>query len=386
MRRSVGIARLLMGFSLAIVAAGELPAQSVLSTRGLGFPAQPVDARARALGGTAAGLPGAEITWANPASAVGLLAPGLVFGYQYDSFSADDAADSFSGKSVRFPLVLAAIPAGERFVVQAGFGSFLDQNWRIIERDTLYLTPDTVAVQDWWQSEGGVTRLRFAVGAAVVSNLSVGVALDAYTGSANRLLGRAFPGEGRPACCATEWNFRGLGGTVGAHWSPGNDMGAGISVGFGGTLEADPRDSTGVASEFSLPLTVNGGASGRIAENLLVVVGGSWEGWSTLNPAMTDRGGARDSWSIAAGVEWDGATIGGTTLPLRLGVRSATLPFAWDDGAEAPAERALSFGTGLQLAGGAVLPSAFAEFGARDSGGLEESFWRFGLSVRVLGR
>ncbi len=388
MRRRLEVAGLVLMIGAAVASASELTAQSILTTRGLGYPTQPVDARARALGGSGIGLPGPELTWANPASSVGLLAPGLVFGYLYDNFSASDVTSSYSGKAVRFPLVLAAIPAGERLVIQGGFGSFLDQQWRVIEPDTLVLSGDTVPITDWWRSDGGVTRLRLGVGAALDWDLDMGIALDAYTGSVDRLIGRAFPGESQPACCAARWNYRGFGMSIGARWAPTGDTGIGASLSVGGKLRAEPRDSIGVPNEFSMPLILQGGASGRVAENVLVVLGGSWEGWSSLDDAMADRGGAQDTWSASAGVEWDGATIGGTALPLRLGYRVATLPFGWTDGGgDAPNERAFSLGTGMQLAGGAVFPNASLEFGGRDGGGgFEESFWRIGISVRVMGR
>lgn len=388
MSAGLRITALLFALGLAVAPATEAGAQSILSTRGLGFPIQPLDARARALGGATLGLAEPDVVWASPAAAVGLLAPTLVLGYEFTSFSAEAPGGSFNGKTVRFPLVLAAIPAGERIAFQIGFGSYLDQNWRMIENDTLFLAPDTVPVRDWWDSDGGVSRLRFGIAGEVRGNVSVGVGLDVYTGAVERLLGRAFPGEPRPACCLATWNFTGAGLTAGAHWSPTSDSGVAGSITYGGSLTADPADSVSASAEYELPITVQVGASGRLGTNLLVVVGADWTGWSSVDGELVGAGGAGDTWSANVGAEWDGMRIGNLPVPVRLGLRTAKLPFRWnDDSSGSLNERAFSLGAGFDLAGGGVRPNAFFEFGNRGGAdGFDESFWRFGASVRVLGR
>ncbi|MDR0786398.1 MAG: hypothetical protein LBG44_00780 [Gemmatimonadota bacterium] len=387
MRRSLEVVGMVVMLGLAVSSPREVEGQSLLSTRGLGYPLQPMDARSMALGRITLGLPGAELSWANPASAVGIPAPGIVFGYQYDNYSADIADGVHDGHTARFPILLAAIPAGERLVFQVGLAPYLDQNWRILEQDTLHLTPDTVPILDWNQSNGGVNRLRFAVGGAVSRNVNLGLSLDMYTGSVSRILGRTFPGEVQPACCLAQWDYQGLSTTLGAHWSPTSDTGVGVSLGFGGTLTADPRDSVTMRHKVDMPLTLQTGASGRIAANVLALAGASWEGWSSLSEAMAGQGGARDTWSASAGIEWDGVSIRKTPLPFRAGYRAGTLPFSWsEDGSDFPNERAFTLGTGLRLAGGAVLPNFSLEIGNRTGGDFKESYWRFGASVRVMGQ
>jgi hypothetical protein len=388
MRSGNRVTAILFALALIAGAAPEVGAQSVLSSRGLGFPIQPLDARARGLGGAALGLPEPSIDWSNPAAAVGLPAPAISFAHEFTSYSAEFPGGSINGKTVRFPLVLAAIPAGERVAFQIGFGSYLDQNWRIIEPDTLILSPDTVPVRDWWDSDGGVSRLRFGVGADVGRNVSLGVGVNVYTGAVERLVGRAFPSEPRPACCLATWNFSGLGLTAGAHWSPTSDSGVAASVTVGGSLTAEPQDSIGARSEYDLPLVVQVGASGRVGTNLLVVVGADWTGWSSVDGGLADDAGAADSWSANLGLEWDAMRLRDLPFPVRLGARTAKLPFRWNDDSEGSlTERAISLGAGLDLGGGGVQPNMFVEFGNRGGAdGLDESFWRMGLSVRVLGR
>ncbi|HUE96132.1 MAG TPA: hypothetical protein VMN39_05705, partial [Longimicrobiaceae bacterium] len=361
-----------------------------LSTRGLGYPVQPQDARSRGLGGVSLGYPAGEISWFSPGGFIGLLAPALVASYQYDHFDADPGAGEFSGRTARFPLILAGFPFGERVVAFAGYGGFLDQTWRIEDSETLDLADEQVPVTNRFSSDGGVARLRIGGAYEIAEGLGVGVGLDAYTGTVERVQGRIFPHEPVPRCCRATWNYSGVGLTAGAHWSPGEATGLAISVSYGGALDATPVDTVGAPATYDLPLLVRGGASGRISQNTLVAVSGGWDGWSSLDAALAAEGGAHDSWSAHAGLEWDAITLRERPVPLRFGARAGTLPFRWrpEDGNEGVSERAATGGVGVLFAGGAVRSDLAVEVGSRggETAGIEESFWRFGFSVRVLGR
>ena len=365
-------------------------AQSVFSTRGLGFPLEPTDARSRGIGGVPMGIALGEINWSSPGGMVGLTAPGITASYQYDDYFAQAAAGDFEGNTVRFPMILAGFPLGERAVAFAGYGSFLDQNWRIQESDTLLIGGQRVPIVDQMTSDGGVVRLRLGGAYEIVERLGIGVAVDAYTGSVERFRGRIFPGEDAAACCRARWSYDGLGVTTGLHWSPSEATSLAASVGFGGSLQAASPDSVVQDRSYELPVIARGGASGRITQNTLIAVGGGWEGWSSVDAALAAEGGARDAWSAHAGVEWDGASIQDRPLPLRLGARTGTLPFRWDTSGEGDwaTESAFTAGLGVVLAGAAVRPDIAVEVGTRggDGVGIEEAFWRFSLSVRVLGR
>jgi hypothetical protein len=372
---------------LALFAAVPVAAQSTLATAGLGVPVEPQDARARGLGGVDLGYAEPEISWANPAGVAGLIVPGMIVSYQYDNFTVDGGAGS--GSTARLPLLLAAFPASERLVFQAGVGTFLDQNWRFERADTLVLGQDTVAVQDIVSSDGGVTRLRIAAAYNLIPGLGLGLALDRYAGDVERIQGRVFPGGVVPECCQAVWTYAGTALTAGAQWTPSQAAGFGASITLGGTLEASPRDAElDPIRSYELPVQLRVGGTGHVAANLLVALAANWAGWSSLDEAFAAEGGARDSWSVHGGLEWDGITVRERLVPLRLGARTATLPFGLGvAGGDGPVERALTAGGGAILAGGAVRTDTSFELGSRSAGvGLDESFWRFGISVRVLGR
>jgi hypothetical protein len=365
-------------------------AQSLFASRGLGLPAQPADSRVRGMGGVALGLEGADLAWANPADVLGVLAPGFRVAYQYDDFTATHDGRDQEGGTARFPLVLGAFPVGSRTVLMLGAASFLDQNWAIERQDTLIIGGDSVGVLDRFTSEGGVTQLRVGAAYRVLSRLAVGAGFDYYVGSVKRTGGRLFPGEANPGCCLAEWTYGGAGGSVGAEWRAGAVTVAGAAS-FGGTLEAETQDSAATSARYDIPLRFSAGASGRVANDLLLALSGEWSGWSSLNEALAEEGGARDVVSLHGGAEWDGARLFNRPLPVRIGARRTGLPFAWgtpDEPTGWADETALTSGLGLVLAGGAVRADLSAERGRRggSEAGLEESFWRTTFSVTILGR
>ncbi|MEX2569785.1 MAG: hypothetical protein WD737_00670 [Gemmatimonadota bacterium] len=364
-------------------------AQSLFAGRGLGFLVEPLDGRNRGLGGVALGFSEGEISWANPAAAIGLPAPGMVVGYQYDSFTSSLAGDESDGSTARLPLLLAAFPAGERLVLMAGYGGFLDQNWHLERPDTLVRGADTLSIVDRATSEGGVARLRLAATYAVAEGLGLGLATDFYSGEVERALGRVFPEDFVTERSSSTWRYSGIGVTGGVHWTASEASALALSVTYGGSLDASATRGSANDTSYDLPLIVQGGASARVGQATLVALGANWSGWSSLDDALAADGGARDTWSAHAGAEWDAITIAGRNVPLRLGARTGALPFRWSEEGDGWAdERALTGGLGLLLGGGAVRSDLSLEFGSRgaEAGGLDESFWRFGFSVRVLGQ
>jgi hypothetical protein len=360
--------------------------QSLFATQGLGYPLEPRDARSQGMGGVNLGFPSPELTWANPASAINLLAPNFVIGYQHDRYDADAGGLTIEGRSARFPLLMGGAPAGERLGFFAGFGTLFEQNWLVENPDTLLIGADSVPIVDRATSTGGVGRFRLGGAYEIVEGVGVGFGVDLYTGSVERIQGRVFPPPFGSQPQSASWRYGGRGYTAGMHWSPGPEGAVGAAVTFGGTLRASGVEETVEDAEYDLPLGLQAGASGRVGANMLVALSGSWSRWSEDQEAL----GGFDTWSIHGGAEWDGLTVRDRPVPLRVGARTARLPFGWSPlaAAEAPSERALSLGAGLVMAGGAVRSDLSFDFGNRGGAdaGLDESFVRFGLSVRVLGR
>lgn len=386
-----GAARLAIALALAAGAVAPAGAQSLLASRGLGLAVEPASARSGALGGVTLGLPGSEISWSNPAGAVGLPAGGLLLSFQFDDVSTDYAGIEARNSTARFPLLQAAFPFGSRWAVTAGFGGFLDQNWRLQRADSFLVDADTQRVVDRVSSEGGVARLRGGAGYRLLDDLSIGLGAELFTGSVVRTVGRIFlPGEIAPRCCTREWGYSGVGAFGSVDWNPSGALSLSVGGSAGGKLEVEPVDTAAESRSYSIPPSVEAGVSARVAPALLLVAGADWTGWSSLGGALADAGGARDAWSAQGGLEWDLLRVGTRVVPLRLGARAGALPFrggAAEGGDSWSSERVFTGGTGFSLGGGAARADLGVERGERSGEvGLDESYWRIMLSVSVLGQ
>jgi hypothetical protein len=380
----------ILAASIAAWLPGPAVGQSVFATRGLGYTIEPLDARARGLGGVPLSLTEADLSWSNPGSAIGLPAPGILLSYQYDNFDSTLGTTTLDNSTARFPLILAGYSVTPRLLLMAGYGSYLDQNWALGRADTLvFLETDSIPVIDQLTSEGGVIRLRAGAGYGITESLGVALAVDFYAGEAKRIQGRAFQGERTPQCCRTTWNYNGMGVTAGANFRSSGAVTVSLSGTYGGILEAEPVEGDGAAVEYELPISLRAGVSGRVGQATLITLGGIWEGWSSLDEVLVGGGGARDSWTLGGGLEWEGLVIRDRPVPFRIGGRTGALPFQWfaDEQESWSTERAFTLGSGIVLAGGAVRTDFSLEFGNRSGDvNLEESFWGAAFSVRVLGR
>ena len=377
-------------------------AQSLFASRGLGYLNAPLDGRARGLGGVGTGLPGANLSLVNPAGIAGLQAPAILVAFQPDFYSSDAGGASNSGTTARFPLIQVAAPFGTRWAASAGYGTYLDQSWSAERQDTLSFTGRApVTVTDRFVSRGGVARLRLGGAYGVTERIAIGAGLDIFTGELRDTLTRVLNADTAlggtvftPSRQGTAWGYRGVGGTVGARWTPVEALNLAAAVSFGGQLRARPTGDSvsklGLSGkEYTLPVTVNAGASGRVSVGALLAVSGEWARWSASDADLAAVGGARDSWSLAGGVEWDGSREGRSSFPVRVGARYSALPFRWQGtGSDFPTEKALTAGLGGRLAGGAAMIDLAGERGWRggSSAGLDERYWRLTASLTLLAR
>jgi hypothetical protein len=374
--------------ALSVLSAGQAPAQSLLSANGLGTPLEPVDARARALGGLPTGLPDAQMSLVNPALAVGLPAAGLTVTFQSDQVSSVAGNQSQDYSTARFPVIQAAFPIGTRLVTTVGYAAVLDQNWAVEHRDSITVTGERLGVLDRFRSSGGVARLRGGVGYRLLPRLDVGAAVDVYTGAVRDTVYRIFSKQGiTPSITGTTYEWQGLGFSAGARWR-GNALSLSAAVTGGGSLTAEAQDSGVVSRDYSLPVQVDLGGSARIAQRTTIALAARWQGWSAADEDLAASGGARDATLLAGGLEYEALRFVGRPVPVRVGGRYSQLPFRFDGDSEFVDERAATAGIGIVLGGGAAALDLSGERGWRggDAAGLDESFWRLSLSLTLLGR
>jgi hypothetical protein len=379
-------------FALALAAAALLPesaaGQSALASRGLGYPLDPIDARARALGGATTGFADPRLSMVNPAALAGMPATAVGFTYLGDRFDAAEPGAE-GGGTARFPLIQAAFPFRERAVFSVGYGSFLDQNWRVERSDSLMIGGEMREVTDRFSSSGGPARLRLGAAYQVNPRLGLGAGVDVFAGALRDSVSRSISGGVYfPSEDVTEYRYQALGFSAGARWTPSQALTVSGAVAAGGEMRAIPRAEDAAEATFSLPVRVDAGASGRVGQNTALVLAGRWTGWSALEGA--GGGAPRDVAGASLGMEYDGLRMAGRRFPLRVGGRYDQLPFAWEPPtgeAGFASERAVTAGFGAFLAGGAAQLDVAGERGLRGGGAaFDEAYWRISLSVTVLGR
>jgi hypothetical protein len=374
----------------ALLAAVSVPAagQSLLASRGLGYPLEPIDARSRGLGGVTTGLSDPYPSMVNPAAAAGLPAPAFLVTFQPEHYSATAGAEQSSGSTARFPQLLGVFPVSGRLALQVGYGSFLDQHWQVARNDSITLSTGRTAVNDRFVSAGGIARFQGGVGFRVTEKLALGASLDVFTGAANDTVVRTI-GTLQPATSAVTYTYSGLGAGAGFRFQPIPTLSVSAAVHGGGRVRAS-SDSTGTErKDYTNPLSVDAGASTLLGGRTVLVASGHWAGWSKLNDDLATTGGARDAAGVSAGVEYQGVQLFRKMLPLRLGGRYEQLPFRWTgSGTAFPNERAITGGLGWRFAGRAAAFDIAGERGWRggSAAGIDEPYWRFAFSIQVLGR
>ena len=383
--------------ALGLLSAPAAQAQSALSARGLGYPLEGLDARARGLGGVTTGLPEPHLSLVNPAAVAGLPAAGISVTFQGDEISSNTPGRDQTYSTARFPAIQLAFPVGQRFVGLLGYASVLDHNWTANTTDSMFFAGEMREVRDVFRAEGGLARFRVSGGYRLAPRLDVGAGLDVYTGAVRDSSLRVISGLTNVALQGTDHTWNGIGFSVGARWR-GDAMSVSAALSGGGKLKASTPDSGGISKSYSLPLVLDAGASARISQNALAVASMRYGGWGAMNDELTSGvspgegagtgGGSQDVLQVTGGLEYEGLRFLGRPLPVRLGGRYTQLPFRWSPSAEFPDEKAVTGGMGMLFAGGAAVLELGAERGWRggDAAQVDEGFWRLSLTMSLLGR
>lgn len=387
--------RLLFLVALAVAIPATASAQSLFNAAGLGSLSDPLDARARALGGVGLGLRGPTLMGSDPAAAAAFLLPSVVMTAQpsWVDFNREDTGESGSFRGTRFPLLGIAYPTVKGLVATFGFESFLDQRYEAESATTLTFGNTPVEVRDEFVSVGGVAQVRFGVARRFGESLAVGLSAGRYSGSVTRRVVRTF-GAGvdstvvEPFQAGGLWSYSGLGVTGGASLSLGGVAHVAGSVTWSGSLDATASDdSEGDSRSYDLPVQVRLGASAVLAPGLSVNAGFTSADWSSLDDDLLAGVSSGNTRSYGVGLELSRARVRGRTAPLRVGYRKTDLPFALGQGT--PTETVWTGGLGLNLSQtGTFVPAAVdlaLERGDRSDSLLSERFWRGTLTVRVSG-
>lgn len=382
--------------TLLLVPAWALPAgaQSILSAGGLGFPADPLGARARALGSLGVGLSMGTILPTDPAAAVGVPLPTVIGTLQPTMGTIEGLGPQADLTTTRFPLFGLAYPVTADKVVTVTVGSYLDQNWALNVDGSVELAGETVGVTDAFTSEGGVSSIQVGWAQAIRETVTVGFMAGLHVGELSRSFTRTFDqvGVGREVESferSRRWRLSGPTASFGVAFEPVAPLRLSGSVTWSGDLDAKPaEDSEGESRTFPLPLEYRLGAMVSLTSELGVHASLSHADWSETGRALAEGSSVGGVTSVGGGVEWSGFRLLSRTVPLRLGVRHSSPPFRL--GNRAPSELVFSGGLGINLVeseDGVPLASFdfSMELGDREAGAVKESFTRLSASLRVSG-
>lgn len=384
--------------TLALLTATPAAAQSLFGAQGLGLPVDPLDARARILGGIGTGLPGVNPSMVNPADEAGTLRRSVAAVFQPTAEQLSMAGQEDRVGATRFPLLRVIFPLTERLALTAGYAGVLDQSFGIVAERTEQLGDRTIDVRDILRSTGGMARAELSAAYQLHERFAIGLGAGVYTGEVQRRTVRVFPDSvvTLPAFeSLRRWQYGGPNVTVGARWDPLDAVRVAGSLRWSGDVELESVGDDG-RSEIPMPMVATAGVSVLVSTDLLAHAGGSWSSWSRADGMALPWQGtgaiqADDSWKMGGGLEWNGITARGRTVPVRIGGQYGQLPFLVDG--EAPTEWSAGIGLGIRLAETGAGPGAVVDLaldrGARgDTGGsgLSGEFLRFTASLALFSR
>lgn len=380
--------------SAFLLAAAPAAGQSLYSAAGLGLPVDPVDARSRALGNVGIGLMGGSLLPSDPAAAALLGVPGGSFTAvpSWVDLGRTDTGEAGSYRATRFPVMGVAYPAWGLGMATLTFSSVLDQRYEGTRTTTVQLEEGPVSVTDRFTSQGGVSEVRLGLARPLGDRIQAGISVGRYTGSSLRALLRSLEGVSGEGTVSDfqeggVWEYSGTSVTGGAALRLGTVARVAGSVTWSSELTAEPSDTTsGPERTFDLPLQLRVGGSALLAPGLMLTASLSRAGWSSVADDLRE-GSAQDVTSYGVGLELTRARLLGRQAPIRLGYRSADLPFALTEGGAS--ESAFTGGIGLTLSGTGPVTLAGVDLslerGERTEASVSEEFWRAALTLRVAG-
>lgn len=386
--------RVLLVLLVLLAVPAGVDAQSLFAGRGLGVPVEPVDARARLLGGIGVGLLGVNPSLVNPAELTAVRR-GITAVLQPATHRIELGDEEADVGSTRFPLLSLLYPVNERLLLGLGYGGYLEQSWGVRTAGTLPVGGG-VDYEDVIRSTGGLSQVRLSAAYALAPSLSVGAAAGLLTGNLDRTLDRTFQdstGTLAPFSTRLRWEYSGVLGAFGAAWQPSEALRVGASVLLSTDIDADSAEGGAESRSYGSAMTITAGASGQLTPDLMLALGATRQRFPEIESG-TEL--SRETWAFGGGIEYNGLRSGRRVFPLRLGGRWQQLPY-YGIGEEPATEKSAGFGVGFRLASDASGPLAVVDTGlervlrtglAGDAiaDGIDESLWRWTVSLSLFGR
>lgn len=367
--------------ALLVASAASARAQSNLSVQGFGFPTGQFSARTQGTGGALAESD--PLTPVNPASIGAFQNKILFFQLEPEFRSVRTAAGSEKTSTARYPVILAALPLGKRFVLSLSSSTFLDRTSTTSFETRQVLTgTDTVPMTTTFQIAGAMNDNRLALAWTPFQWLRVGAGAHAITGHNLIDITQAFPDTivFSPFTQKEIIGFSGGAASVGLQLLSKYASISG-SARWGGSLRASVGDTVlgraNVPDQFGVSVSFLG------IPNSAISVRTSHENWSVIRGLGSPGLAGVDGWDSSVGADIAGPRITNRIVFIRAGARTRDLPF--QAAGATVHEKSFSGGLGTTFANGRVMADVAAIRALRDADiAASERAWTlsFGISVR----
>ena len=367
-----------MGSMLVATAA---TAQGTLSIQGFGFAPGQLSARARGAGGALG--EGDPFSPLNPASPAVFRSKFLSFQMEPEYRTVTSPTESKSSTTARYPVVFAAMPVGERWVVSLSSSTILDRTWATADSNVENIRGENVQTASDQRVSGAMDDIRLGAAWSNRSWLRLGLAVHGTSGHNVVSLARVFP-DTSPFSTFSQVltvSFTGGGASAGAEVLANKATTLSVAFRYGGRVHAMLGDS--LLSAANLPDRIGFGLGYGGIKGTTLAARASYQNWSSLAPLGSGTSQPVDSWDMSLGAEMQGPRFRSRSLDFRAGLHSRTLPF--QAAGNSVRERSVAAGTGFAVAGGLVLIDLAATRSWRDAGlSVSERAWTFsvGLSAR----
>lgn len=370
---------------VAVLPAAAHAQSSQFGVRGLGMPGREQSARALGTAGAFALFDGESSVSPATLAYLGLMTAS--FNGMSDYRSSDTPAGSASVRNFRFPQFLVGGPIkGTPFAASFSYSNYMTRDFSLaFPGTTSFGGGPPIGIVDTLESNGGINDLRLAVAYRPGRRVSVGVAGHIITGTNRLTLKRVFSDTlYATALQRSELSFASFGISVGVLAQLTNTLAFSALARSDGSASIE-RDSTTQVGDVDLPITLGGGLRWHASRRLDLAGHAIWRNWSTANDQLLALGGtgANNTLELAGGLEYVTHAKRPGHLPLRLGFRSATLPFPVIAGDEAK-EHGIAIGTGYSFAADrGTLTLGLERVWRSESGGYSERAWLLSAGVTV---
>ncbi len=365
---------------LPLAFAAPLRSQGSVSTQGFGYPAGGLSARNAGTGGAIGEFD--PLSPLNPAALASWGGTGLYFQYQPEYRTTNSAGGQDKTTTVRFPLLAAGLPFGERWVFGVSATTFLDRTWRT-ERTALgNIGGDTATFTETFGVAGAINDIRVGAAFRASPNFRIGLGGHALSGRNRLRIERQYVNSVNfaPFLQRSEIDYSGNSVSGGIDLRPSSQFALALSARVGGTIKAFSGDTA--ISKANVPAHYAGSLLYTGLPGTNIGVRAAWDGWSSLHSLAASNLTVVDGWDIGVGGETRGVSLFGAALPLRAGVRVRTLPFAV--GIQHVKETTVGGGFGLPFGTGRVTADISVQRASRSgAAGVSEHAWVLGFGFLV---